>query len=346
MIFPVRSKRGPFAAAGLAAAGLLVAVTGVGSSAVYAAEAAVDLGTARSFAVLAGSTVTNTGPSVITGDLGLSPGSAVTGSPQVVGTQHIRDAVAAQAQVDLTIAYNDAAGRSTTADVTGADLGGMTLVPGVYTASSAMGLTGAVTLDAQGDPEAMFVFQAGSTLTTASNSHVLLVNGASPCNVFWQVGSSATLGTGTTFVGTVMALTSATLGTGANVEGRILARNGAVTLDTNLISAAGCTTAITPPVPTVTPTSTPSGTPTSTQTSTPSGTPSGTPTSTPTGTPTATPTTPVTGHDGGAPSAGTSPSAPRSSSLITHTATTPSIPRGHPHTGMGGAAGPLWAPGS
>ena len=337
MTFPVRSTRGPFAAVGLGVVGVLVAVTGAGSSPAYAADAAVGLGTATPFAVLAGSTVTNTGPSVITGDLGLSPGTAVTGSPLVIGTQHVDDAVAAQAQSDLTIGYNDAAGRSATADLTGADLGGKTLVPGVYAASSGMALTGALTLDAQGDPRAVFIFQAGSTLTTASNSSVLLVNGASPCNVFWQVGSSATLGTGTTFAGTVMALTSASLGTGANVQGRILARNGAVTLDNNRISAAGCTTAPTP-----------SATPTGTPTVTPTGTPSATPTGTPTVTPTETSTVPgtVAGHSGGVPSTGTGPKSPSTSALLTHTGGGPTIPRGHPHTGMGGAARALWAPGS
>ncbi|MDO9497298.1 MAG: ice-binding family protein, partial [Nocardioides sp.] len=230
-----RSPRRLGASLSVAAGALLViGVTWSGVSPAYAAPT-IGLGTAGSFAVLAGSEVTNTGPSVLTGDLGVSPGSSVTGFPpgQVNGTQHVSDAVALQAQNDLTTAYNQAASSPTDQDLTGTDLGGLTLLPGVYEDTSDMQLTGTVTLDAQGDPNAVFIFKAGSSLTTASNSGVLLINGASPCNVFWQVASSATLGTGTDFVGTVMALTAATLNTGADVTGRILARNAAVTLDTN-----------------------------------------------------------------------------------------------------------------
>jgi len=233
-------------ALGIAITATLAAGLGLfGSSAATAADAPVDLGTAGSFAVLGGSTVTNTGPSVISGNLGVSPGNAVTGFPPGIvinGVIHATDAVATQAQSDLTVAYNTAASSTLTDDVTGQDLGGLTLVPGVYEATSSMQLTGALTLDAQGDPDARFVFKAGSTLTTASNSAVALINGASPCNVYWQVGSSATLGTNTTFVGSIMALTSATLVTGSSVEGRVLARNGAVTLDTNDITAPDCDT--------------------------------------------------------------------------------------------------------
>jgi hypothetical protein len=206
-----------------------------------AAQGPVGLGTADSFAVLAGSTVTNTGPSVITGDLGVYPGSAVTGfGPGIVigGTIHAADAVAAQAKSDLTVAYNDAAGRATSANV-GADLVGQTFVPGVYTGQT-LGLTGTVTLDAQGDPDAVFIFQASSTLITASASRVALIGGASACNVYWQVGSSATLGTSSDFVGSVLALTSITATTGATVRGRLLARNGAVTLDDNVITRPTC----------------------------------------------------------------------------------------------------------
>jgi hypothetical protein len=208
-----------------------------------AAQAPVGLGTAKTFSVLAGSTVTNTGPSVLSGDLGLSPGTAVTGFPPGVvhGTEHVTDAVASQAQKDLTTAYNDAAGRTPVTTVS-KDLGGQTLAPGVYHAAKAMSLTGTVTLDAQGDPSAVFVFQAGSTLITASSSTVELVRGAQACNVFWQVGSSATLGTGTTFVGSILALTSDTLDTRATVDGRVLARNGAVTLDDNTITVPTCST--------------------------------------------------------------------------------------------------------
>lgn len=215
-------------------------VLGITGSA-FAAQPPVGLGTAGSFGVLAGSTVTNTGPSVINGDLGVSPGTAITGFPPgtVNGTIHAADAVAAQAQSDTTIAYDDAAGRTPAVAVAG-DIGGLTATPGVYKSSSSLGLTGDVTLDAQGDPDAVFIFQVASTLTTASNSRVVLVNGASPCNVFWQIGSSATLGTATTFRGTILALTSITLNTGATILGRALARNGAVTLDDNRITRGDC----------------------------------------------------------------------------------------------------------
>lgn len=236
-----------------AAAAVLVAGLALGTAApAHAAEAPVQLGTAESFAVLAGSTVTNTGSSVITGDLGVSPGSAVTGFPPGTvtgGTIHVSDAVALQAQDNLTTGYNDAAGRSVTADLTGQDLGGLTLVSGVYGYSTSAQLTGTLTLDAEGDPDAVFIFQVGSTLTTASNANVSLINGASACNVFWQVGSSATLGTNTEFVGTIMALASATLTTGVNVQGRVLARNAAVTLDSNVITAPNCEAATTTPTP-------------------------------------------------------------------------------------------------
>ena len=206
-----------------------------------AAEARVGLGTADSFAVLAATTVTNTGASTVSGDLGVSPGDAVVGFPpgQVTnGVIHAGDAVAAQAQSDLTAAYNDAAGRQPSA--TGlAELGNQRLVAGVY-AGSSLSLTGTLTLDAQGDPNAVFIFQAGETLTTAAGSRVEIVNGAQACNVFWQIGSSATIGTDSVFVGSVLALTSVTATTRATVHGRLLARNGAVTLDSNTITVAGC----------------------------------------------------------------------------------------------------------
>jgi len=206
------------------------------------AQAPVFLGTTDQFAVLGGSTVTNTGPSVINGDLGVSPGSAVTGFPPgiVNGTVHAADAVAGQAQSDLTTAYNDAAGRACQFALTGQDLGGMTLTHGVYCFTSSAQLTGTLTLDAQGDPNAVFIFQIASTLTTASASTVNLINGAQSCLVYWQVGSSATLGTTTTFRGNIFALTSSTVTTGTTVDGRVLARNGAVTLDSNTITRAQC----------------------------------------------------------------------------------------------------------
>ncbi len=205
------------------------------------------LGDAQSFAVLAGSTVTNTGATTILGNLGVDPGLAVTGFPPGLvtgGTIHAGDAVALQAQVDTTVAYLALASEAPTADLTGQNLGGLTLTAGVYSFSSAAQLTGALTLDAQGDPNAIFVFQIGSTLTTASNSSVLVINGAGDCNIFWQVGSSATLGTTTAFKGNILALTSITLATGASVSGRALARNGAVTMDTNHVSTLACVAAV------------------------------------------------------------------------------------------------------
>jgi hypothetical protein len=200
--------------------------------------ATVPLGTARYFSVLAGSTVTNTGPTTITADVGLYPGSAISGFPPGVifpGIMHIGDATAINAKADLTTAYNVAAGRASTATVSG-DIGGLTLTPGVYTSASSLGLTGTLNLNGQGDSNSVFIFQIGSSLTTASSSTVVLTNGTKACNVFWQVGSSATLGTGSSFVGNILALTSITVTTGATVEGRVLARNGAVTLDTNTIT--------------------------------------------------------------------------------------------------------------
>lgn len=196
--------------------------------------------TANSFAVLGGSTVTNTGPSVITGNLGVGPGTAITGFPPGIvlapGTMHAADAVALQAQSETTTAYNLLAGLPATGTLTGQDLGGLTLLPGVYFFANTAQLTGTLTLDGRGDPDATFVFQIGSTLTTASSSSVVFVNGATRQEVYWQVGSSATLGTATQFAGNIVALTSISFGTGAGIScGRALARNGAVTLDTNTI---------------------------------------------------------------------------------------------------------------
>ncbi len=213
--------------------------------AAFAAQAPVGLGTAASFAILAGSTITNTGPSVISGSIGLSPGTAITGFPPgtvINGSVHAADAVALQAQSDLTTAYNSAAGRTPVTVESNPNLGGDNLAPGVYKGASTLSLTGTVILNGENDANSVFIFQAGSTLITASSSTVSLINGATWCNVYWQVGSSATLGTGSTFVGTVMALTSGTLNTGATVMGRMLARNGAVTLDDNVFTQPACTT--------------------------------------------------------------------------------------------------------
>jgi len=210
------------------------------SGASQASAQAPSLGAAQRFAVLGGSTVTSTGASVITGDLGVSPGTAVTGFPPgrfASGAIHAADAATLAAQSALTTAYNNVAGQACTRDLTGQDLGGQTLNGGVYCFSSSAQLTGRLTLNAQGNANAVFVFKMGSTLTTASASSVALTNGASPANVFWQVGSSATLGTTTSFAGNILALTSITVNTGATVTGRTLARNGAVTLDTNAVTA-------------------------------------------------------------------------------------------------------------
>ena len=244
---PRRAVRTVLAVGTVTAMGLLAGIVGAPVASAASVQAPVGLGTATSFAVLAGAAVTNTGPSMISGDLGVSPGSAVTGFPPGLvsnGTIHAADAVAAQAQADLTTAYNDAAGR-TPRDAVPPDLGGLTLLPGVYNRATTMGLTGTVTLNAQGNPNAVFIFQAGSSLITASGSTVALINGASPCNVYWQVGSSATLGTNTTFVGSILALTSASVQTGTTVNGRVLARNGQVSLDTNTITRPNC--AVIPP---------------------------------------------------------------------------------------------------
>lgn len=206
-----------------------------------AAEAPVSLGTAASFAVLAGQGVTNTGPTVVNGDLGTCPNPAITGAPMVNGAIHANNAVACQAQLDLVVAYNDAAGRAPTTTFPGViDLGGRTLVGGVYKSTSSIGLTGTLTLDAQGDANAVFIFQAASTLITATNSRVALINGAQACNVFWQVGSSATIEVGSNFSGTVLALTSIAAKTNAVIQGRLLARNGSVTLDSNTITSSSC----------------------------------------------------------------------------------------------------------
>ena len=202
---------------------------------------AVPLATTASFAVLAGAGVTNTGPSVLTGDLGSFPTPSITGlaSLTLAGLNQGGGAAAQQAKADLVSAH-DAAAAKTPSETIAADLGGRTLAPGVYRAASSIGITGALTLDGRGDPDAVFVFQAGSTLTTASGSQVLLVNGARSCNVFWQVGSSATLGTGSSFRGSILALTSVTVTTGVAIDGRVLARNGAVTLDTDTIARSSC----------------------------------------------------------------------------------------------------------
>jgi Ice-binding-like/Bacterial Ig-like domain len=193
------------------------------------------------FTVLAGSTVTNTGSTVVSGDVGVSPGTAVTGFPPGLsgGTIHSADGAAGRAQATLKAAYIDAAERSGSTSVAG-DLVGRTFIAGVYKSTSSLAVSGDVTLDAQGNSAAVFIFQIASTLMTGSGSHVILANGAKACNVFWQVGSSATLGTNSVFKGNILALTSITITTGVNMEGRALARNGAVTLDSDVITGCTC----------------------------------------------------------------------------------------------------------
>ena len=214
------------------------------------------LGAAGPFAVLGASTVTNTGPTVVNGDLGVSPGSAVVGFPPgiVTGTIHAANATSLAAQNSIVTAYNVLAGQPCNVNLTGIDLGGLTLTPGAYCFSSSAQLTGTLTLDAQGNPGAVWVFQIGSTLTTASGSNVVFINGGQSCGAFWQVGSSATFGTATAFAGNVLALASITMTTGATNSGGLFARTGAVTLDTNVVSVVGSCGSGPQPSPTPLPT--------------------------------------------------------------------------------------------
>ena len=217
----------------------------------------VSLGTAANFGVLAGSAVTNTGPTVVTGNVGVFPGSSITGFPPGSiapgsGFLHSADSVAQQAQSDLTTAYNDAATRVCGTPIAGGLLGGRTLTPGVYCMGTG-DLTGTLTLDGAG----VYIFQMASSLTTASASSVVLLNGASACGVWWQVTSSATIGTASSMAGNILALTSITMTTGANLNGRTLARNGAVTLDSNAVTS--CSGGPVPPVPVPTPLPIPTG---------------------------------------------------------------------------------------
>lgn len=267
------------------------------------AATALNLGAASTYAVIAGSTITNTGSSVITGNIGLSPGTSITGFPPgtVTGTTDAADATSLSAQNAATAAYLVAAGETPFTTVAAGTLGGNTLTPGVYQSGSSLALTGTLTLDGGGNPDAVFIFQAASTLTTASSSSVVLTGGAQACNVFWQVGSSATLGTTTAFVGTILAQTAVTLDTGANVDGRVFAQTGAVTLDGNTITVPTCAAVAT--------------------------------TTTSTTSTTAAPTTTTL-----APT--TTTLAPTTTTLPVTTTTSSIIPVGAPSTGEGGTAGP------
>jgi hypothetical protein len=219
---------------------LLVALLSFAQTDAALAATAPSMGVASSFAVLGGATVTNTGTTTVNGDLGVSPGTITGAAITVTGTVHAADVTAANAQTAATAAYNDLAGQACNVGPLGAtDLAGSVLVPGVYCYSSTLEISvgGVLTLDAVGNANAVWVFKIGSTLTTISGASVVLANGAQQSNVFWQVGSSATLGTTTAFKGTIIALTSITLATGASVSGRVLARNGTVTLDANTVSA-------------------------------------------------------------------------------------------------------------
>jgi hypothetical protein len=202
-------------------------------------QAAVALAGASNFAILAGSAVSNTGATTITGDLGLSPGTSIGGFPPgiLTGTEHINDATANQAKTDLTSAYNDAVGRVATDIVTlSGNIGGLTLTPGLYKSTSSLAISsGDLTFDAKGNPNAVFIIQIASTLTTTSGRKVILSGGASASNIFWQVGSSATFGTTSVMKGTILAMQSITFNTGASLDGRGLTRTGGITMAGNAL---------------------------------------------------------------------------------------------------------------
>ncbi len=209
-----------------------------------AVQTPVALGSSATFGVLAGTTVTTIPTTTINGDLGVFTGNTVSGAPIVNGTTHLGDPTAAQAQSDLTIAYNDAAGRTLGAISVSGNLGGQTLAPGLYTSAISLEITsGDLTLDALGDPNAVWIFQMGSTLVTTVGRQVILSGGAQAANIFWQVGSSATIGGSSVFKGTIMADQSITMNTGATLDGRALARIGAVALDANTLTVPNTLTA-------------------------------------------------------------------------------------------------------
>ena len=222
--------------------GLAVAAMFVSHEAT-AVQALVPLGSAAPFGVLAATTATTIPTTTINGDLGVSTGNTVSGAPIVNGTLHLGDPIAAQAQLDLTTAYNDAAGRTVAAITVAGNLGGQTLAPGLYKSASSLEISsGDLTLDAQGDPNAVWIFQMGSTLVTTVGRQVILTGGAQAARIFWQVGSSATIGGSSVFKGTILADQSITMNTSATLDGRTLARNGAVALDANTITVPNIVT--------------------------------------------------------------------------------------------------------
>ncbi len=243
------SRRNVTTAVGLLVIAALLALTLARASG--AAAVAIPLGAADSFAILAGSGITNTGPTTVTGDIGTYATTSYVGSASVTqnGTNHAGDSVTQNAKTALVTAYNNAAGQGPTSPIVGLTLGGKTLTKGVYNSASTIDLTGTVTLNGEGDTSAVFVIQAGSALTTATSSSVVLINGARSCNVFWQIGSDATLGVSSTFIGTLLVQNNIVLGTGAVVTGRVLASVGAVTLDSNTIAKPGCVSSVPAPNP-------------------------------------------------------------------------------------------------
>lgn len=227
------------AAATFALAALLVASTGQAANAV---ALPVPLGTAAGFAVLASTTVTNTGLTAISGDIGVNPGSAVVGFPpgiQTAGAAYIADPVSLQARTDASNAFTSASGQAGPTNIP-VELGGTVRLPDLYESGGAFTINGTLTLDGGGDPAAIFIFRSASTLITGSASTVTLINQANPCNVFWIVASSATLGTTSTISGTILSATSISAATGTTVNGRLLALNGAVTLDATTVTSTGC----------------------------------------------------------------------------------------------------------
>jgi hypothetical protein len=238
------TRYGAAAAVAVVASAALLASAGTAQ----AVGVLVPMGTAEPFAVLAGTGITVIGTSTVNGDIGSfpTPVMTLTGSLVLTGTDHAGDGVTQGAKTDLTAAYLDAAGQGSNFSVV-ADLAGQTLVPGVYTTASGLEINGPtpLILDAGGNPNAIFIFQAGSSLITQPGTSVLLINGATACNVFWQVTTSTTLGVNSVFRGQILTLQSSSLNTGATLEGSVLSRNGAVTLDSNTILRPPCATPVT-----------------------------------------------------------------------------------------------------